>query len=72
MPDPVIIHYTVKTSVDRHVHPTCWDIELEMEDPAKKGLNVALQLFAEEGAKDIAALEEEVNFLPLLSVSHSF
>lgn len=59
-PDPVVIRYTIKTDVERNVHPKCFDFDVEIDDPVKNRVNTALQSFSEEGGKEIVSLDEEV------------
>ena len=60
-PDPVVIRYTIKTDVERYIHPKCYDFEVELDDPIKSRVNSALQSFSEEGGKEIVSLDEEVS-----------
>ncbi|KAL7408971.1 hypothetical protein BDY24DRAFT_404835 [Mrakia frigida] len=65
LPDPVVIRYTIRTDVERHVHPKVYDFEVEMDDPYKSRINTALQAFSEEGGKEIVGLDEEISNLAI-------
>ncbi|CED83878.1 SWI/SNF transcription activation complex subunit [Phaffia rhodozyma] len=65
VPDPVVIHYTIQTNVEKYTHPRCFDVEVEVEDTNRSRGNAILASFAEEGAKEVAGLEEEISNLSI-------
>lgn len=63
VPDPVVINYTIRTDVEKYVHTRCFDVEVDIEDSNRARANAVLTGFAEDGAREVAGLDEEVCLL---------
>ena len=66
VPDPVILHYTIRPNEPPPTQPQAWDTEVLMEDTNFKGrLNSVLMSLSSESAREITQLDEEVSVLVL-------
>jgi len=64
VPDPVILHYTIRPNEPPPTQPQAWDVEVLMEDTNFKGrLNSVLMSLGSDSAREITNLDEEVSLL---------
>lgn len=62
-PDPVVINYEIDVSKDHTLHPRCFDIPIEIEDPLRSKMATLVQSFEGQAGSDIVKLEDKVGEL---------
>lgn len=62
-PDPVVLTYDIDVSKEHNLHPRCFDIPIEIEDPLKSKMATLVQNFEGQAGTDIVKLEDKVSEL---------
>lgn len=62
-PDPIVIPYEIKVDKESNLHPQCFDIPIEIEDPLKSKMAQIVQNFEGNAGADIVKLEDKVGEL---------
>lgn len=59
-PDPIVLPYTIKVDQDFSLHPKCFDIPIEIDDPGKSKMANIVASFEGAEAREVVQLEDQV------------
>lgn len=69
-PDPIVLHYTLNPALPPPEKPSAWDVEVKLDDSGLKSrMSHAVVQMASDTARDLAKLDDEVSFYPVVPLT---